>query len=117
MSLIIRGNIYNLNELENPENEVFETLAQGSSIIERIVSFGHTTPKNQWFDQTTDEWVILLQGEAMIHFVELETVSLVQGDYLFIPSHVKHRVISTSKTPPCIWIAVHGALAPTKVNS
>ena len=47
--------------------ELFECLLKRDNIIiERIVSNGQITPSGQWYDQTGDEWVILLQGEATL---------------------------------------------------
>lgn len=92
--------------------ELFETLAAGDALIERIVSTGQTTPEDQWYDQEKDEWVILLQGEAKLLFMEGEEVTLRKGDYLFIRAHEKHRVTYTSSDPPSVWIAVHANLSP-----
>jgi cupin 2 domain-containing protein len=47
-----------------------------------------------------------LQGNARIEFLNSETISLKNGDYLFIPAHKKHRVMYTSAEPLCIWLAV-----------
>jgi cupin 2 domain-containing protein len=91
--------------------ELFERLASGDGIlIERIISTGQTTPDGQWYDQNTDEWVILLQGEAELSFADGVHQRLEAGDYLLIPAHQKHRVESTSTEPACIWLAVHGSL-------
>jgi len=75
-------------------NELFTTLLQGEQLkIERIVSRGQSDAKDDWYDQETDEWVILLQGEAVLEFIEpAEFKQLNAGDYLFIPAHSKHRV-------------------------
>lgn len=100
-------NVYN-NLPTDLSEEVFETLVLGSNIrIERILSSGHATPDNSWYDQEQTEWVMLLQGTAAIQF-ENEVVprQLRSGDYLIIPPHRKHRVVHTSKQPVAIWIAV-----------
>lgn len=114
MSRIVRGNIYDLPARDKTDHEIFETLAKGSSLIERIVSFGHPASEVNWYDQESDEWVVLLQGNASILFEDNQTTNLVKGDYLFIPAHLRHKVTYTSETPPCIWIAVHGKLSPDK---
>ncbi|MFK7907206.1 MAG: cupin domain-containing protein [Chitinophagales bacterium] len=36
-----------------------------------------------------------------------EELQLKGGDSVFIEAGRKHRVIFTSKEPPCIWLAVH----------
>ncbi len=90
------------------ETEVFEKLLeQDNLVIERIVSAGQTTPEGEWYDQTTNEWVILLQGEAELTYENGETQRFSKGDYVLIPKHKKHRVTYTSEIPICIWIAVH----------
>lgn len=49
--------------------EIFDTIIENCSLrIERIISEGHATPAGQWYDQTWDEWVVLLQGSAGIQF-------------------------------------------------
>lgn len=105
---MLHGNIFNLRGyVKDPEKELFENLfKKGNCKIERIVSSGHSTPPDQWYDQELDEWVILLQGNARIEFLNSETTSLKSGDYLFIPAHKKHRVVFTSTEPLCIWLAV-----------
>ena len=92
-----------------PHEELFESLISADNIlIERIISTGQTTPPGEWYDQDKDEWVILLQGEAVLAYADGSQIKLVAGDYLFIPAHQKHRVEYTSSEPPCIWLAVHG---------
>jgi cupin 2 domain-containing protein len=91
-----------------PLAEQFEILAAEQNLrIERIISCGQTTPPNEWFDQDLDEWVILLQGEAILMYEDSTQFSLKAGDYLFISAHCRHRVEFTSAEPPCIWLAVH----------
>ena len=95
-----------------PNEELFESLVSTDNIlIERIISTGQSTPIGQWYDQDKDEWVILLQGEAALSYADGSQIKLTAGDYLFIPAHQKHRVEYTSSEPPCIWLAVHGALS------
>ena len=101
-------NIYQLCQ-EVSQLEKFEEIAAGENIqIERIISTGQTTPAGQWYDQTADEWVILLQGEAELSYADDSRIKLKAGDYLLIPAHTKHRVEYTSVEPACIWLAVHG---------
>ncbi|MFH1118730.1 MAG: cupin domain-containing protein [Bacteroidota bacterium] len=103
-----KENISDISGLENSSVEVFQTLADGSSLIERIISNGQTTPEGAWYDQPLDEWVLLLQGEASLEFEDRNTIHLYKGDYILIKSHQKHRVTYTSPQPPCIWLAIHG---------
>ncbi|MEE3716290.1 cupin domain-containing protein [Tumidithrix elongata RA019] len=104
------ANIFNLPQ-ESIPLELFEALASGDDIlIERIISSGQITPEGQWYDQTTDEWVILLQGEAEIAYLDGSRQQLRAGDHILIPAHHKHRVAYTSIEPACIWLAVHGRM-------
>ncbi len=73
-------------------------------IIERIVSSALREPVA--YNQEQDEWVILMQGDARME-LDGELISLSAGDSLFIPAHSPHRVVWTSGTPPCLWLAVH----------
>lgn len=100
-------NIFHLPS-ELPEAECFEPLFSNPRVlIERIISSGQTTPPDRWYDQERDEWVVLLQGEAMLGYEDGSTKALSAGDWVFIPAHQKHRVQYTSANPPCVWLAVH----------
>ncbi|MEM9643509.1 MAG: cupin domain-containing protein [Planctomycetota bacterium] len=89
-------------------DELVQVLAQANGIrIERIVSSGHSSPTGFWYDQEDHEWVAVLQGAAELQFADrTDLVRLQAGDHLMIPSHQRHRVASTSKKPPTIWLAV-----------
>lgn len=71
-------------------------------LIKRIVSTGQTT---DWYNQTEDEFVMLLEGKAKLEFEERE-LTLSPGDTVLIKAHDKHRVSYTSSQPPCIWLCV-----------
>lgn len=90
------------------EDEFFEELISKNGVkIERIVSFGHMTKESEWYDQSRDEWVILLCGEAVISFLNEGDVRLKAGDYINIPAHKKHRVSWTKEDEKSVWLAVH----------
>ena len=102
-----RNNIFDLVPQQLP-TELSETILQQENIrIERIVSKGHTTPVGEWYDQNWDEWVILLQGNAILLFKDDNTINLVSGDYLLIPAHTRHRVEWTDPDEECIWLTIH----------
>jgi len=104
-------NIFELPEKINTQEELFEALIKTPDIlIERIISAGQVSPPDFWYDQEKDEWVVLLQGNAIIEYDNGEKTELFSGDYLFIPSHLRHRIIYTSANPVCIWLAIHGNL-------
>lgn len=105
------NNIFNLPP-SLPDREIFESIVANDNIlIERIISTGQTTPLGEWYDLDNNEWVILLQGEAVLSYEDGSRIELKAGDYLLIPAHQKHRVEYTSSEPPCIWLAVHGNLS------
>ena len=88
-----------------PEELIEKLVATKHVRIERIVSTGHTSPPGYWYDQKENEWVIVLQGHAILEF-ENETRSLNPGDCVLIPAHQKHRVNATSTKEPTVWLAV-----------
>ncbi|MGR8935196.1 MAG: cupin domain-containing protein [Gammaproteobacteria bacterium] len=90
-------------------DEKFETLLQNPHLrIERIISQGHVTPADTWYDQEDDEWVLLLQGSAALQFENRPaTLEMHAGDYVFIPAHCKHRVTWTDAQQESIWLAIH----------
>lgn len=103
-----RDNIFYTEGLAfNDEHvETIHLSENGDVRIEKIVSRGQTTPEGYWYDQETDEYVILIKGSAKLD-VNGEQVALNEGDTLFLPAHVRHRVEETTSNPPCIWVCVH----------
>jgi cupin 2 domain-containing protein len=102
------SNIFNIEKGLSANQEIFETLLSSEKVmIERIISTGQVTPIDEYLNQDFDEWVILLQGTAIISFDKNKKINLEAGDYLFIPAHQNHRVEYTSSIPACIWLAVH----------
>ena len=89
------------------DQEQFAPIVRGPAglLVERIVSWGHTTPEGTWYDQAHDEWVVVLEGSARLGYEDGSERVLHSGEHLLIPRHVRHRVVFTST--PCIWLAVH----------
>jgi cupin 2 domain-containing protein len=89
-----------------PGQEDVLTLFKNQGVtIERIVSHSHSSPSGFWYDQSGDEWVIVLRGRAILEFESGERIEIKDGSYLTIPSHVRHRVQQTDSET--IWLAVH----------
>lgn len=87
--------------------ELFTCLLNKDKVkIERIVSKGHSTPPEQWYDQEQDEWVLVLEGQAILAYPH-DTLSLTAGDTVYIPAHTKHRVELTAPDIHTVWLAVH----------
>lgn len=100
-------NLFNNIPKDLPE-EIFETIAQSDSVkIERIISKGHITPTDTWYDQNQAEWVMLIQGAAKIVFDNKPPANLQKGDAILIPAHQKHQVAWTEPDKITIWLAVH----------
>ena len=76
------------------KDEIFETLLKTDHLdLERIISSGQATPPGQWYEQPTDEWVILLMGSAGLLFEGKEEVMVLHpGNYVHILAHQRHRV-------------------------
>jgi cupin 2 domain-containing protein len=89
-------------------DELKEVLLDRDSVrIERIVSRGHSSQPGFWYDQTDNEWVVLLSGRARLLFEgEPDPISLGPGDYLDIPAHTRHRVEWTDPDQDTVWLAV-----------
>jgi len=91
---------------EHLPDELMTSLLTGQHIrVERIVSQGHTSPADFWYDQNQHEWVLLLHGAARLQF-EDRHLEMKSGDFVHIPAHQKHRVDWTSPTEQTIWLAV-----------
>ena len=90
------------------EEELLDIIVTGDNVrVERIVSQGHSSPVSGWYDQLQNEWVILLQGEAVICYANGEEVRLKPGGYLNIPAHTRHKVKWTDPQIKTVWLAVH----------
>ena len=94
---------------EQMPEELFTCILQHNNLkIERIVSRGHASPNDEWYDQDHQEWILLIQGEAELEFADKsQLVKLQAGDYLLIPAHCKHRVNRTNPEKDTIWLAIH----------
>jgi cupin 2 domain-containing protein len=97
------------------EELIQSLLTQPSLRIERIVSRGHSSPDNFWYDQDQDEWVLVLKGSARLRFENDHGCTLGPGDYLKIAAHCRHRVEWTTPDEPTIWLAIHYDPSPATV--
>jgi cupin 2 domain-containing protein len=91
------------------QDEFFEVLLENPKIkIERIVSHGHSSPGDFWYDQDTNEWVAVLKGSAMLVIEgESNSVVLEAGSHINLPAHTRHRVQWTDPNEDTIWLTVH----------
>ncbi len=108
-------NLYQIPQSLHLGEEHTEVIASGEYVrIERIISSGHTTPPGKWYDQERDEWVVLLEGEAVLEYADGGRDRMARGDWVYLPAHRKHRVAETRTDPPCVWLAVHANLGPMR---
>jgi cupin 2 domain-containing protein len=101
------GNLF--TEPRRTAGEVIEPLwSVPGLVVERIVSHGQATPAGQWYDQDSDEWVVLLRGAARLRIEGRdEELSLRPGDYILLPAHLRHRVEWTDPEHSSVWLAIH----------
>ena len=85
-----------------------DILTTESFRLERIISTGQATPVGEWYDQDTNEWVLLLTGEAGLRFEnDPQVIIMKPGDYILIPAHCRHRVEGTAPGQSSVWLALH----------
>ena len=90
------------------KEEFFEEIISNNNFkLERIVSEGHSSPDEFWYDQDKNEFVILLTGSATIEFENELSIDLKPGDYIIIPEHKKHRISKTDAHEKTFWLALH----------
>ena len=105
---MIAGNLFVNVAHKLPDEQIIELLSAPNVRIERIVSTGHATAPDRWYDQDQAEWVLVLAGSAGLIFEgESEPVLLGPGSYVHIPPHGRHRVAWTDPSVPTIWLAIH----------
>lgn len=94
---------------ESLDAERFEPLLETPAFrLERILSLGHATPPGEWYDQTWDEWVMLVRGGAgLLIEGRAEVLVLNPGDAVLLPAHCRHRVEWARPGEPTVWLALH----------
>ena len=91
---------------EQLPKELVQILVRAADVrIERIISHGHASPADCWYDQAQHEWVIVLKGAARLQF-EDGMVEMKPGDFINIPAFKKHRVEWTTPDEPTVWLGV-----------
>ena len=100
-----KQNIFEQIIVDKNEEKFFEIFKNEAIKIEKIVSNGQISPENFWYEQEKSEFVLLLEGFAILEFEDRE-VELKKGDCLNIKAMEKHRVKFTSLDEPTVWFAV-----------
>lgn len=93
----------NLFSLAEPASgsESLATLLEYPGV--RIETIRSNRAQTGWYDQEEDEWVVLLEGEAVLEF-EMRRQPLIAGESVWIRAHERHRVAETSANAR--WLAV-----------
>ena len=97
-------NLFDTQDLSINQEQFEDILSNSHLKLERIVSFGYPTPKDEWYDQDETEWVALLKGTATLLYKDGSKVEMGEGDALLIPPHVQHRVEQVSED--AVWLAL-----------
>ncbi len=92
------------DDIRVPEiGEISERLYENKNIfIEKIISSDKQEKK--LYNQNYDEWIILMEGEALLQ-IDKKEVILKKGDFLLIEKNTPHRVVKT--TSGTLWLCVH----------
>jgi cupin 2 domain-containing protein len=98
-------NIFEQIIVDKKEEIFFEIFKNKTIKVEKIVSNGQKSPENFWYEQDKSEFILLLEGFAILEF-ENRVVELKKGDCLNIEAMEKHRVKFTSLEESTIWFAV-----------
>ena len=89
------------------DDELVTALVRAPSVrIERIVSRGHASPPGFWYDQSEAEFVLVVNGRAVVEFDSGERLNLSPGDYVDIPPRRRHRVAWTAPDENTVWLAI-----------
>jgi cupin 2 domain-containing protein len=102
----LKKNLLKDLETRNDQERFEDILSRKGLRIERIVSNGHASAPDFWYEQDHDEWVLIFSGEAELEF-ESNLLKMMPGDYILIEAGKRHRVRSTSLTEPTVWLAIH----------
>ena len=98
-------NIFEEIVVDKNEEKFFEIFKNNKIKVEKIVSNGQKSPENFWYEQEESEYILLLEGFAILEFENRE-VELKKGDCINIKAKQKHRVKFTILDEPTIWFAV-----------
>lgn len=91
-----------------PDEAVQAVVSAGAVRVKRIVSHGHASPPEFWYDQPHHEWVVLLAGAARLGSDgEDRPVETRAGDHIAVPARTRHRVEWTTPVGLTVWLAVH----------
>jgi len=101
-----KGNLFGREEAAGLSETVRSLFVSGGVRIEQIVSHGHASAPGFWYEQEMDEWVAVLEGEAVLEWEDGTSLRMVPGDWVLLPALERHRVAWTAPDRPTVWLAV-----------
>jgi cupin 2 domain-containing protein len=101
MPTIRRGHLVDTSLAPASGERTDELFRMHGVVVEEILNGELAAPVD--YDQDHDEWVVLVDGGAELE-VGGERLSLLPGDWLFLPWHTPHRLVRTD--PGSRWLAV-----------
>lgn len=106
--MIRRGRLGEAGTVERGR-ERFDELARGEGArVERIVSLAAASPPGHWYEQESEEWVLVVSGAAHLELADPpDVLELAPGDWVVLPAGCRHRVAWTAEDEPTVWVAVH----------
>ncbi len=67
-------------------DEIFNDIIATENVrIERILSHGHSSPEQGWYDQDENEWVMVLEGQGVIEFEDGRVTTNAKGITSILP--------------------------------
>lgn len=101
-------NLFEDIKIDKNSEEFIDILNKTNIRIQRIVSNGQASKEGFWYEQEENEFVTILEGEAILEFAnkDKEDIILKKGDFYNIEVKEKHRVKYTSIEETTIWLAI-----------
>ncbi|HZD65186.1 MAG TPA: cupin domain-containing protein [Acidimicrobiales bacterium] len=97
-----RGRLASSDTAPATGERVAEVVRLGPVLVEEIVT--GTLPSPQAYRQEQDEWVLLLEGAAVLE-VEGEPLDLSAEEWVLLPAGTPHRLLEAR--PGSRWLALH----------
>lgn len=101
-------NLFEDIKIDKNQEEFIDILNKPNIRIQRIVSNGQVTKEDFWYEQEENEFVTILEGEAVLEFANKDKSEIVlkKGDFSNIEAKEKHRIKYTSIEETTIWLAI-----------
>ena len=102
MTRVVRGRLLSSADAPPVGERSEEVVRLSGAVVQQILSGALPSPLD--YDQDHDEWVVVLNGGAVLEVGD-ERLDLVAGDWVLLRAHTMHRLIEA--LPGTTWLAVH----------